>query len=81
VRVEETVEMDERTIVDARGLSCPQPAFMTKKALDEAGSGCVQVLVDNAASRDNVSRLVTKTGWRVTVEEQDGGVFCLICEK
>ncbi|NSW55227.1 MAG: sulfurtransferase TusA family protein [Armatimonadetes bacterium] len=73
--------MDDQTTVDARGLSCPQPAFMTKKALDAAGSGCVRVLVDNAASRDNVARLVTNAGWRVTVEEDEGGVFCLTCEK
>lgn len=73
--------MAEETLVDARGLSCPQPAFMTKKALDAAGEGCVRVLVDNATSRDNVNRLVSNAGWRVTVEEQGGGVFCLTCTK
>jgi len=36
--------------VDARGLSCPQPALMTRKAI-EAGKFPVEVLVDSAASR------------------------------
>ncbi len=40
--------------VDARGLPCPQPVLLTRKALaDLGGEGVVEVLVDSAASRDN----------------------------
>ena len=44
------------TSVDARGLSCPQPMFLTRKALLEAGSGEVVVLVDGADQVDNCTR-------------------------
>jgi tRNA 2-thiouridine synthesizing protein A len=37
--------------VDCRGDSCPRPQLMTKKAVNEAGSGdVVEVLVDNPSS-------------------------------
>lgn len=55
--------------VDARGLSCPQPALMTRKAI-EAGKFPVEVLVDSAASRENVRRLAENAGCRVTVVQQ-----------
>lgn len=37
--------------VDCRGYSCPRPQLMTKKAVNEVGSGAVvEVLVDNPTS-------------------------------
>jgi len=42
--------------VDARGLSCPQPVLMVSQAMQQAGSGEIEVLVDNEAGRENVSR-------------------------
>jgi len=47
--------------VDARGLECPQPVILTKKAL-EAGALELQVLVDNKVACDNISRLGKKMG-------------------
>lgn len=55
--------MPELTTVDARGLSCPQPVLMTKRALDKLSGGCVVVLVDTATSRENVSRFARNAGW------------------
>ena len=42
--------------VDARGLSCPQPAMLTRQAINELNQGTVEVLVDSGTARDNVSR-------------------------
>ena len=56
------------TQVDARGLSCPQPVIQTKKAI-QAGQFPIEVLVDTATSRQNVSRMAEKEGLRVSVEE------------
>jgi tRNA 2-thiouridine synthesizing protein A len=66
--------------VDATGLSCPQPALMTKQTIDRQKSGLVEVLVDNSTSRDNVARIARSAGWSVTVEERAGG-FRLVLEK
>lgn len=62
-------------IVDARGLACPQPVILTKKALADAGSETVTTIVDSPTSEINVSRMARKAGWQVTVETQDDGVY------
>lgn len=48
--------MEERQ-VDARGLQCPRPVMMTKKALDEMGDGVLRVLVTQEVQSRNVSQL------------------------
>ena len=58
-------------IVDARGLSCPEPVIMTRKALS-SGEQSYEVLVDNPASRENVTRYAEHQGYSVSVTEQDG---------
>ncbi len=71
--------MDTPTL-DARGLSCPQPAFLAKQKLAELKSGTLQVLLDSATSRDNVTRIARNAGWTI-VEEQDAGTFRLVLTK
>lgn len=66
--------------VDARGLSCPQPVLMASRAM-QAGSGEIEVFVDNEASRENVARAAQNQGWSVTVDEQAGGDFRLKLKK
>ena len=53
--------------VDARGLSCPQPVILAKKAI-EAGQFPIQVLVETVTSRENVRRMAEKAGCKVAVE-------------
>ena len=65
--------MSDVITVNASGLSCPQPVLMTKKALANLTSGRVEVLVDTATSRNNVSRFASNKGWQVSTEERDGG--------
>jgi selenium metabolism protein YedF len=59
--------------VDARGLACPRPVMLTKKALK--GADVVTCIVDNATARDNVSRLAANEGCQVSVEEKDGAFY------
>ena len=66
--------------VDARGLLCPEPVLLTKKAIEKVPGGIVEVLVDNNAARENVSRLAGNLGWRVTVTPRDGE-YLLVLEK
>ncbi|MBQ3449524.1 MAG: sulfurtransferase TusA family protein [Synergistaceae bacterium] len=72
--------MSDVITVNASGLSCPQPVMLTKKALAENSSGRVEVLVDTATSRNNVSRFASNKGWKVSTEESDGG-YKVILEK
>lgn len=67
--------------VNASGLSCPQPVMMTKKAIDGLSSGTVEVLVDTATSRNNVSRFASNKGWSVDVEEREDGGYKLTLTK
>lgn len=66
-------------IVDCRGLSCPQPVILARKAMQSSEVGVVKVLVDSAVSRDNVTRTATSAGWAVDTEDTDDG--CLIILK
>lgn len=72
--------MSDVITVNASGLSCPQPVMLTKKALAENSSGRIEVLVDTATSRNNVSRYAGNKGWKVSTEERDGG-YKVILEK
>lgn len=65
--------MSDIITVNASGLSCPQPVMLTKKALAGLEAGRVEVLVDTATSRNNVSRFAQNKGWRVEVEEREKG--------
>lgn len=57
-------------LVDARGLSCPQPVILTKKAFDE-GVNVVITLVDNEAARENVTRFGQSLNCQVDVAKED----------
>jgi selenium metabolism protein YedF len=60
-------------IIDARGLGCPQPVILTKKALEKADD--LTVIVDNATAKQNVSRLAESHGLGVSVEEKGDGIY------
>ena len=60
-------------LIDARGLACPQPVVLTKKALESHDE--VTVLVDNATALENVKRLASVSGCAVEVTEESGGIF------
>jgi len=60
------------TMVDARGLSCPQPVLMTMDEMRKAGKGEIVVFVDTDTSRENVSRAATSQGWQVKSVDSEG---------
>jgi selenium metabolism protein YedF len=57
--------------IDARGLACPAPVLQTKAALQEDKPEGLRVVLDNAASQQNVQRFLESQGFE-TVLEQDG---------
>lgn len=60
------------TIVDARGLSCPQPVLMTMDEIKKVKKGEIEVIVDTDTSKENVSRAAESKGWRVKEIREEG---------
>jgi selenium metabolism protein YedF len=58
--------------VDARGLACPQPVILAKKAVEE--NEAVTVLVDNETAVENIRRLAIKLACAFSVTDQEGGI-------
>jgi selenium metabolism protein YedF len=55
--------------IDARGLACPMPVLQTKAALEKEKPQNVSVVVDNAASQQNVQRFLESQGFSTTLEK------------
>jgi TusA-related sulfurtransferase len=65
--------------IDARGLSCPQPVILARRAI-QVGDFPIKVLVDTVTSRENVRRASEKLDCTVQVE-QVGDEFRLTLTK
>jgi len=59
-------------IVDARGLSCPQPVLLALNEIKKMNKGEIVVLVDTDTSKENVSRAATSQGWSLRSVESEG---------
>lgn len=62
-------------IIDARGLACPEPVILTKKALEKERD--IVVLVDNDTAVENIRRLASKTGCAIAVTGGESGSFSI----
>ena len=58
--------------IDARGLACPQPVILAKKAIT-GGETAFTVQVDNSAAVENLKRLADSQGYTAAVSGADGG--------
>ena len=57
--------------LDARGLSCPEPVVMIRKAMMSKENE-YEIVVDNVTSKENVTRYAEHQGYTVTVTENSG---------
>jgi len=73
--------MTEVKSIDARGLSCPQPAMLARQAMQKTGKGKLEILVDTETAHQNITRLAEHAGWRVTAEAQPDGITKLVLTK
>ena len=73
--------MSETKTVDARGLSCPEPAMLARQAIRKMDRGTVEVLVVSGTARENVSRLGKNSGWSVTIDAQPDGSHRITLKK
>ncbi len=65
--------------VDCRGLSCPQPVIKTKECIEQ-GHSTLEVIVDNEASKGNVSRFARSRGCEIAVSETGDGCYKLLLQ-
>jgi selenium metabolism protein YedF len=59
--------------LDARGLPCPQPVILARKALAEGGFDTLEITVDDAASRENLLKFGAYAKCLVEEVTLDGG--------
>ncbi len=66
--------------LDARGYACPQPVVMTQRALKGEAMG-IEVLVDNHAAVENLTRFGAANGFTVEVEPQQSDFRLTLAKK
>lgn len=62
-------------MINAKGLACPQPVILTKKALDTNDE--VTVLVDNTTALENIKRFASASGCVVEIKEDSDNIFSI----
>ncbi|TDO94354.1 selenium metabolism protein YedF [Halanaerobium saccharolyticum] len=62
--------------IDARGLDCPKPVVLTKKAM--ADNDEILVIVDNKIASENVAKLAQKMKAEVSIVEEAADYFKII---
>ncbi len=64
--------------VDARGLSCPEPALMAMDAMNEFPNEEIRVLVSTATQKQNVTEIAQKKKREVTATQEGADYVLLI---
>lgn len=67
-------------MIDARGRSCPEPVIMIKKAMD-SNEAAYQIMVDNIAAVENVTRFARHSGYQTAVEQAEDTYTLTITRK
>jgi tRNA 2-thiouridine synthesizing protein A len=68
-------------IVDARGLSCPQPVLAMFDEIKKKQQGEIVVLVDTDTAKENVCRAADGQGWQINGIDAEGGGYRIILAK
>jgi selenium metabolism protein YedF len=64
--------MSSTAKLDCRGLACPGPVLRTIEILTKENPQSLEILVDDPAAKENVSRLLGGKGYAVTAVEAPG---------
>ena len=66
--------------IDARGLACPAPVLQTKEMLEAESINTIDVIVDNEAARQNITRFLESQNFSTTVT-LEGNDFHILGKK
>lgn len=67
--------MDRPKVVDARGLTCPQPVILTRRALETIEGGSITAVVDSEVARDNIVKMAKSLSCSVEVDSKGDEYF------
>jgi len=56
--------------LDCRGLACPAPVLQTKQKIEKENLSEINVIIDNQAAKENVSRFLENQKFEVSVEKK-----------
>jgi TusA-related sulfurtransferase len=68
-------------MIDARGLACPLPVLKVQQEVKKNDPKTLEVLVDNNAAVQNVTRFANNSGYQVSVKELEDEEFSLTLSK
>ena len=63
--------------IDVRGMSCPQPVLMTKKAIENHPEG-IDILVDNNTAKNNITRFLKNLGYKLEFKNEEDGTLIVV---
>ena len=66
------------SVLDCRKMECPQPVVEARKLIAAESPAELEVLVDNDAARENVTRLLGGQGYAVSDSKDADGVWHLL---
>ncbi|MBN2468814.1 MAG: sulfurtransferase-like selenium metabolism protein YedF [Deltaproteobacteria bacterium] len=61
--------------LDCRGLACPAPVLQTKQKIEKEDLSEISVIVDNQASKENVSRFLASQKFEVSAEQRGSDYY------
>lgn len=68
--------------LDAVGLFCPEPVFRVKIAVERMQAGqTIQVMADDPAADDDISRWANRSGHRMLEKTKDGETLTFLIKK
>lgn len=62
-------------MIDARGLSCPQPVILLKNAVEKTREEHYEILTDNMPCVENVCRFAANAGYQTEYKKEEGGEY------
>ncbi len=63
------------SVIDCRGLACPEPVLRCRQEIEEKSPMEIEVLVDNNGSKENVYRFLKSQGYSIDKVHEQGGIF------
>ncbi|NLD36973.1 MAG: preprotein translocase subunit TatB [Desulfatiglans sp.] len=68
-------------VIDARGLSCPQPVILTLDTIKNLDKGELQILVDTDTAKENVIRAAGSKGWQAKDIKEEDDAYRIVITK
>jgi len=68
--------------LDLRGLKCPLPALMSRRALARAGAGArIEVVADDPLAEIDIPHMCRQEGYEVVSSVRDGAAVRLVLRR